>query len=205
MLVARAEDGGEARGKVDRLPRAPMDLYIRLERKVVAIENTTSIPCLTCYLSYDHLGSIRLVTDSAANVVAYHDYLPFGEEIPSGYAGRTSRYGAIDNVSQRFTGQYRDSETGLDYFNARYFGAALGRFTSPDPNNAGAKILFVDGAGTARQATDCNQAAKKVGLPGFTYSAAQRIWNDGRLASVSNGAVIASLPAVKWEGESGSN
>lgn len=29
---------------------------------------------------------------------------------------------------------------GLDYFNARYFSGALGRFTSPDPGNAGVDI-----------------------------------------------------------------
>jgi RHS repeat-associated protein len=33
----------------------------------------------------------------------------------------------------RFTGKERDSETGLDYFGARYYGSAMGRFTSPDP------------------------------------------------------------------------
>ena len=33
---------------------------------------------------------------------------------------------------QRFTGKERDAETGLDYFGARYFSAAQGRFTSPD-------------------------------------------------------------------------
>jgi RHS repeat-associated protein len=32
-----------------------------------------------------------------------------------------------------FTGKERDAETGLDYFGARYFSAAQGRFTSPDP------------------------------------------------------------------------
>jgi len=31
-----------------------------------------------------------------------------------------------------FTGKERDSETGLDWFESRYFGAAQGRFTSPD-------------------------------------------------------------------------
>jgi len=36
-------------------------------------------------------------------------------------------------VTQRFTGKERDSETGLDYFGARYMGSAQGRFTSPDP------------------------------------------------------------------------
>jgi RHS repeat-associated protein len=36
------------------------------------------------------------------------------------------------------TGKERDSESGLDYFGARYFGSALGRFTSPDPLMASA-------------------------------------------------------------------
>ena len=31
------------------------------------------------------------------------------------------------------TGKERDQESGLDYFGARYYGNALGRFTSPDP------------------------------------------------------------------------
>ena len=31
------------------------------------------------------------------------------------------------------TGKERDAETGLDYFGARYFSGAQGRFTSPDP------------------------------------------------------------------------
>ena len=31
-----------------------------------------------------------------------------------------------------FTGKERDAETGLDYFGARYFSGAQGRFTSPD-------------------------------------------------------------------------
>src|SRR5689334_7775410 len=33
----------------------------------------------------------------------------------------------------RCTGKERDQETGLDYFGARYFSGAQGRFTSPDP------------------------------------------------------------------------
>ncbi len=31
-----------------------------------------------------------------------------------------------------FTGKERDAESGLDYFGARYYGSALGRFSSPD-------------------------------------------------------------------------
>jgi RHS repeat-associated protein len=82
-----------------------------------------------------------LITDGAANVIARHDYLPFGEEIPGGSASRTSQWGSgADNINQKFTGQERDSETGLDFFQARYMSAAQGRFNSPDPGNAGADL-----------------------------------------------------------------
>jgi len=33
----------------------------------------------------------------------------------------------------KFTGKERDTESGLDYFTARYYGSSMGRFTSPDP------------------------------------------------------------------------
>jgi len=97
-------------------------------------------PCQTCYLTSDHLGSTRMVTDQMGSVVARHDYLPFGEEILGGTLGRSSAlgFGAADQVNQKFTGKERDQETGLDFFQARYYGGALGRFTSPDPANAGA-------------------------------------------------------------------
>jgi RHS repeat-associated protein len=40
-----------------------------------------------------------------------------------------------------FTGQQRDGETGLDYFNARYLGTALGRFGSPDEPLIAQKVV----------------------------------------------------------------
>ena len=36
-------------------------------------------------------------------------------------------------AAAEFTGEERDAETGLDYFGARYFTGAQGRFTTPDP------------------------------------------------------------------------
>ncbi|MBV9679806.1 MAG: hypothetical protein JO185_25960, partial [Acidobacteriaceae bacterium] len=74
----------------------------------------------------DHLGSVRLVTDQTGSVIARHDYLPFGEELTAGQAGRDASFGAPDGVSQKFTGQERDQETGLDFFQSRYYGAAFG-------------------------------------------------------------------------------
>lgn len=40
--------------------------------------------------------------------------------------------GADGGVRQSFTGQMRDVETGLDFFGARFYSGALGRFTSAD-------------------------------------------------------------------------
>ena len=99
--------------------------------------------CQTCYLSYDPLGSVRLITDQSANVISRHDFLPFGEEIPNGSGGRSgNQFGAPSGLNQMFTGQERDPENSppVDYFNMRQFHAVLGAFTSPDPANAGADI-----------------------------------------------------------------
>src|SRR5689334_15912771 len=40
------------------------------------------------------------------------------------------------------TAKERDQETGLDYFGARYYGSALGRFTSPDPTFLNIRKVF---------------------------------------------------------------
>src|SRR5262249_46287737 len=81
------------------------------------------------------LGSIRLVTDSQANLRARHDYLPFGEELQAGIGGRTTAqgYNSQDDTRQRFTGKQRDGESGLDFVEARYYASIQGRFTSTDP------------------------------------------------------------------------
>jgi RHS repeat-associated protein len=100
-----------------------------------------STACSTCYLSTDHLGSVRLITDQNGLAVTRQDYLPFGEQVSSAYGGRNNAALLFDvstDVNQKFTGKERDSESGLDYFGARYFGSALGRFTSPDPLMASA-------------------------------------------------------------------
>ena len=59
----------------------------------------------TSYLTSDHLGSTRVVTDTNGNVRARHDYLPFGEGLPSnvGSRGSVSGYGGVDGVGQKFT------------------------------------------------------------------------------------------------------
>ncbi|HBY59837.1 MAG TPA: hypothetical protein DEH78_08425, partial [Solibacterales bacterium] len=62
-------------------------------------------------------------------------------------------------------------ETGLDYFGARYFGSAQGRFTSPDPYMPSADVK--DPQSWNRYVYARNNPAEKgrdtTPLPGFTY------------------------------------
>ncbi len=65
----------------------------------------------------------------------YAGFFPFGEEIGAGVGGRTTGqgYSQCDGVRQGFTGYEKDTETGLNYAQARYHSPAMGRFTSTDP------------------------------------------------------------------------
>ncbi len=87
------------------------------------------------WLVTDQLGTPRMVFDQSGSLanVSRHDYLPFGEEVPANFRSGIPGYGNGDNVRQKFTQKERDTETGLDYFGARYYGSVQGRFTSPDP------------------------------------------------------------------------
>jgi RHS repeat-associated protein len=102
---------------------------------------STSQPYQTSYLTVDHLGSTRVMTDGNGTVKSRRDYMPFGEELQVGLSGRTTvmKYGATDGLRQQFTSQERDTESGLDYFGARYHSSGLGRFASADPLLASGK------------------------------------------------------------------
>jgi RHS repeat-associated protein len=101
--------------------------------KLVAEYGGTAAASGTQYLTADGLGSTRLI--GGATMVR-EDYLPFGKTIDvsagSPRNGVTG-YGVNAGVTQQFTSKERDAETGLDFFGARYFSSAQGRFTSPDP------------------------------------------------------------------------
>jgi RHS repeat-associated protein len=103
----------------------------------------------TSYLTSDHLGSTRVVTKSDGTVKARYDYLPFGEELGATIGQRTTGmgYSLPDSTKQKFTQKERDNESGLDYFLARYYSSAQGRFTSPDEFAGGPDDVFILGSG----------------------------------------------------------
>jgi len=91
------------------------------------------------WLVSDQLGTPRMIIDQTGTLanVKRHDYLPFGEELFAPVGGRSPAlgYSGGDAVRQQFTQKERDIETGLDYFEARYYASVQGRFTRPDPYN----------------------------------------------------------------------
>jgi RHS repeat-associated protein len=95
----------------------------------------------TSYLTQDTLGSTRVVTDKDGTAKARHDYFPFGEEASAGIGGRTTNqgYSVAESVRQKFTGYERDTETGLDYAQARYYASMQGRFIGVNPLMASAQ------------------------------------------------------------------
>src|SRR5690606_35148535 len=78
------------------------------------------------YYLKDHLGSIRMTVNSNGEVQGWDDYYPFGVIMP----GRSQVY--LD-AKYRFTGKERDTETGYDYFGARYYDSRIGRWLQVDP------------------------------------------------------------------------
>ena len=47
---------------------------------------------------------------------------------------------ATSRDRSHFTGKERDTESGNDYFGARYYGSSMGRFMSPDPSG----LMYAD-------------------------------------------------------------
>ena len=84
-------------------------------------------PARVRYYVTDHLGSTRAVIDGNGTVQETRDYYPYGLRLP----GRTTA--EATPALEDYTGHERDSETGLHYAGARYYMAAMGRWTTVDP------------------------------------------------------------------------
>lgn len=142
-------------------------------------EYTTGTPSQdgTRFLTSDHTGSARVLTDSFGQVKERRDYLPFGEDVGVGVGGRTPAqgYGVDSPITQKFTGKERDKETGFDFFGARYYTSSSGRFTTPDPLIASANIS--DPQSWNRYAYVTNNPMKYIDIGGFL----KRDKNTGKL------------------------
>jgi RHS repeat-associated protein len=75
----------------------------------------------------DPLGTRRVQTDELGVVEQTCSSLPFGD-------GLTCTGSATTPTEHHFTGKERDTESGNDYFGARYYSSSMGRFMTPDPS-----------------------------------------------------------------------
>ncbi len=94
------------------------------------------------YLTTDHLGSPRIITDQYGRVSSRKDFTAFGDEIvtPQRVAGPNGNGYDPPTVRQDYTGYQKDGESGLEFAQARYYNAGHGRFTSVDPMTGSATI-----------------------------------------------------------------
>jgi len=86
---------------------------------------------ITYYLTYDQVGSLRVVADASGNVIKRIDYDSFGNIIDDTNTGFTIPFG--------FAGGLYDRDTGLVRFGFRDYDPDTGRWTAKDP------ILFTAG------------------------------------------------------------
>lgn len=78
------------------------------------------------YYHADHLGSQTVVTDETGSLVEESAFYPFGQL-------RNHFSSTAYSVPYAFGGKENDDESNLDYFEARYLAADIGRFITVDP------------------------------------------------------------------------
>jgi RHS repeat-associated protein len=101
---------------------------------IAEYSNQTSQTPQVSYLTSDTLGSPRVLTNASGAVTSRHDYMAYGEEISR------PNYGS-DTVRQKYTGYEKDTETDLDFAQARMYASKLGRFSTTDPLMASASAI----------------------------------------------------------------
>lgn len=138
-------------------------VFVYSSGKLVAEYSTAAPPANPSinYTATDMLGSPRVITNELGNVTSRRDFMPFGEDVPIAAGNRAAvedilviaevdgttgnlrttalNYLSADGIRQRFTGYQKDTETSLDFAEARMYESRYGRFTAVDPLLASGK------------------------------------------------------------------
>jgi RHS repeat-associated protein len=102
--------------------------YVYANAKIWAEVRTTGGENATYYHHVDHLGTTETITDAAGTVIWDASYEAYGKLVHEN--------GTV-SFKASFTGKQVDADTGLYYFNARWYDAELGRFVTEDPARDG--------------------------------------------------------------------
>ncbi|MBK7706082.1 MAG: hypothetical protein IPJ30_09945 [Acidobacteria bacterium] len=181
-------------------------IFVYSAGKLVAEYSNTQVPVpnrTTRYLTEDHLGTPRVITDSEGNVTSRRDFLPFGEEITPDIGARSSIAAyqpTTDNVKQKFTGYQKDEETGLDFAEARMYENRHGRFTAVDPLLASGKSANPQ---TFNRYIYCVNAplscTDPTGLDGTWYRKTEDKEVDGRICHCTTFQASPEHPGEGWD------
>jgi RHS repeat-associated protein len=97
----------------------------------------------------------------------------------------------------RSTGKERDTESGNDYFGARYFGSSMGRFLSPDPS----ELYFADQ--TNPQSLNLYTYALNNPLINTDPTGEECVWDDGSFDSKDDPNTGSQKQCEGTDGKSG--
>ena len=103
-------------------------LFFLLCRQTVKASESIS------YIHTDHLGSTILVTDENGEIVTNQVYYPYGD---------VRNVGVKLPTEKAYTGQVSDEEeTGMYYYNARYYNSVSGIFTQADVKEGPNRYIY---------------------------------------------------------------
>jgi len=114
--------------------------------KLVCDINSISGTDIPYYAMGDANKNITEYFDANGNIVAHYEYSPFGKI--------TKTSGSLANDFEfRFSSEVYDKETGLVYYNYRYYSPELGRWLSRDPigEKGGLNLYAMVGNGEVNQ------------------------------------------------------
>lgn len=125
-------DNSDWRAHLPGQPSFLSDLDTLLPGKAYWIKTTSASqlpyqqqPTSINFYHPDHLGSSNMITDSNGVVIESTEFYPFGRPRHEERTGVESAY--------KYTGKELDKESGLMYYEARYYEPVVGRFASVDP------------------------------------------------------------------------
>jgi len=164
-------------------------------QRLLRVSTEDDLDDVSFYLT-NHLGTTSVVIDEAGDPRSASTTLPYGTVESEVLADPGFR------AFYRFTGKERDEKTGLDYFGARYYASALGRWLGPDPlmREAPHKDAF---GGTTRGNHYAYGVASPIrivdpsGMEGVVSEEAMRMF---QLLDSDQQAAIRNLPIERWEG-----
>jgi RHS repeat-associated protein len=140
----------------------------------------------------DRLGSVDTLTDAVGNVVDERTFDSFGRLISETNPAVSFRYG--------YTGRELDAESGLDYYRARYYDSAVGRFISVDPMGFGAgdtNLYRYVGNNSTNNTDPTGMFLQEA------WNGAQQLWNNSiqGISNLGRGVVNTSNIAASAVGD----